>query len=157
MGNCCFNSDNIPDNINCKDIPKYIPQINKGRVIKVYDGDTVTIVGRIKNNPQLFKFSVRLNNIDCPEIKPKKNATDDTETLIANKAKDYVTNKILNKIIILENVNLDKYGRLLADVYYDGELINECLINKKLAVNYNGGTKKCPKNWQNYYNGKETI
>ena len=62
----------IPNTEENKDVPKYVPQIKKGRVIKVYDGDTITIVGYIKNNRELFKFSVRLNGLDCPEIKSKK-------------------------------------------------------------------------------------
>lgn len=145
---CC--TRRIPHLIDKKDIPKYVPQISRGRVINVYDGDTITIAGYVKNNSQLFKFSVRLNNIDCPEIKSKKSA-DKTEYSIACIARDFVKNMIINEIVNLEKVALDKYGRLLADVYFENKHINNLLLEKRLAVAYDGGTKKVPKNWNNYY------
>lgn len=153
MGNCYCYKKNIPTDIPIKEIKKYVPQIDRGRVVKVYDGDTITIVGYVKNNPELFKFNVRLNNIDCPEMK-SKNSKDKTEHKIAVLAQQHVENKILNKIVSLKKVNLDKYGRLLADVYFENELINDSLIKNKLAVKYDGGTKKCPKNWEKFYNDK---
>ena len=59
----------------------------------------------------------------------------------------------MNKIIELHNVETDKYGRLLADVVYKGENIGEQLIKNRLAVEYDGGTKKCPDNWRSFYEG----
>ena len=79
-------------------------------------------IGYVKNNSKLFKFSVRLNNIDCPEIKSKK-SPDKTEYEIAVKAKNYVQDLILNEIVNLKDVNLDKYGRLLANVYFNNEKV----------------------------------
>ena len=58
---------------------------------------------------------------------------------------------IINQIVNLEQVALDKYGRLLADVYFENKHINNLLLEKRLAVAYDGGTKKVPKNWNNYY------
>ena len=160
MGNCCkknlycvlkSNENNINNigNIDYKNIPKYVPEINEGKVINVYDGDTITIAGFVKNNPKLFKFSVRLNNIDCPEIKSKK-SEDKTEYEIAVKAKNYVQDLILNEIVNLKNVELDKYGRLLADVYFNNQNISDLLLSNNLAVQYGGKTKKVPKNWKNF-------
>tara|TARA_Y100000389_G_scaffold205055_1_gene262509 strand:+ start:4108 stop:4608 length:501 start_codon:yes stop_codon:yes gene_type:complete len=159
MGNCCkkyilgitVSSQNIkyPENLNSKNIPKYIPEINQGKVINIYDGDTITIAGYVKNNPKLFKFSVRLNNIDCPEIKSKK-SEDKTEYEIAVKAKNFVEDLILNEIVYFKNVALDKYGRLLADVYFNNQNISNLLLLNNLAVQYSGKTKKVPKNWKKY-------
>ena len=75
---CCKRGIPLQEDIG--NIPKYVPEINQGRVIKVYDGDTITVAGYVKNNPQLFKFSVRLHGIDCPEIKSKK-SNDKSESL----------------------------------------------------------------------------
>ena len=53
----------------------FIPKITYGKVIKVYDGDTITIACRIYNgyslveSPELYRFPVRLNGIDSPEMK----------------------------------------------------------------------------------------
>lgn len=130
--------------------PKYVPEITKGKVIKVYDGDTITIVGKVRYNPKIYKFSVRLNGLDCPEMRTK----DAKEKLIAVKARDYVANIILNKIITLKEVKLDKYGRLLAYVYYEKRCINSELIERNLAVSYDGGTKHVPADWEAYWKKK---
>jgi endonuclease YncB( thermonuclease family) len=55
--------------IQWEDTDEFIPPVNKGIVIKVYDGDTITIASKlpIKNSP-LYRFSVRLAGIDTPEM-----------------------------------------------------------------------------------------
>jgi endonuclease YncB( thermonuclease family) len=140
----------IPDTIDVKNVPKYIPQISEGRVVNVYDGDTIHIVGFVINNPQLFKFSVRLNGLDSPEIKSGKSA-DTTEKEIAILAQQYISNIVNGNIVTLKNVSLDKYGRLLADVYCNGIYLNKEIIDKRLAVCYDGGTKIVPMSWKKYY------
>jgi len=131
-----------------KDTIKFVPPIENVIVIKVYDGDTITIASKLPyNNSPMYRFSVRLNGIDCPEIKGK----DENEKQCAQIAKNLMTELVLNKIVTLKNVNTEKYGRILADVYI-GELnVNKHMIEKRLAVSYDGGTKKIPNNWLNYY------
>ena len=41
-------------------------------------------------------------------------------------ARDALSQKILNKIVVLKNVESEKYGRVLADVYLGEE--NICVI-----------------------------
>ena len=54
------------------DTLQFIPPVNTGQVIKVYDGDTITIAGHLPyDGSPLYRFSVRLNGIDCAEIKGK--------------------------------------------------------------------------------------
>ena len=93
---------------------------------------------------------MRLNGLDCPEMRTR----DVKEKLIAVKARDYVANIILNKIITLKEVKLDKYGRLLAYVYYEKRCINSELIERNLAVSYDGGTKHVPDDWEKYWKKK---
>ena len=64
---CCYSTTTIPG---WKDTIPFIPPISGGVVIKVYDGDTITIASKLpyKKSP-LYRFSVRLNGIDSPEIK----------------------------------------------------------------------------------------
>ena len=47
----------------------------------------------------------------------------------------------MNKEIILKNLKTEKYGRILADVYLDDLHLNQYMLDKKLAVKYDGGTK----------------
>ena len=152
-GNCYTNATLqkrvIPEVIDVKSLPKYIPQISEGRIISVYDGDTIHIAGFVINNPELFKFSVRLNGIDCPEMKSGK-SLDKTEHDVAVIAKSFLS-ELNNKIVALRNVGLDKYGRLLADVYFQERHLNKEMLDKRLAVKYDGGTKMVPACWETYH------
>lgn len=155
--NCCkeifTQQHSIPSGISKSEYPKYIPQITHGRVVDVYDGDTITIVGYVKYNPDLFRFSVRLNGIDCPEMKGKY----ENEKIVAKFAKQYVNDIIYDKIITLEDVSLDKYGRVLAKVMFGSRDIAKELVEKNMAVTYDGGTKICPDNWLSYYREKNQL
>jgi endonuclease YncB( thermonuclease family) len=138
--------------INWKDTIQFVPPVEKGVVIKVYDGDTITIASKLPYpTSPLYRFSVRLNGIDCPEIKGK----DENEKLCAQIAKQEMTELILNKIVTLKNVQTEKYGRILADVYIGDLHLNKHMIEKRLAVNYDGGTKISPSNWMDYYSKGE--
>ena len=66
-------------------------------------------------------------------------------------AREEVSKKILHKIVTLKNIQTEKYGRILADVYIDDLCINNYMIEKRLAIAYDGGTKISPSNWMNYY------
>ncbi len=131
-----------------KDTIQFVPPVEKGIVIKVYDGDTITIASKLPYPASpLYRFSVRLNGIDCPEIKGK----DEHEKHCAQIAKQEMSNLILNKVVTLKNVQTEKYGRILADVYIGDLQLNKHMIEKRLAVSYDGGTKISPSNWMNYY------
>lgn len=122
-----------------KDTKKFIPPITSGYVIKVYDGDTITVCNRlpIKNCNDIFRFSVRLDGIDTPEIK----RSSEKEKRLAIIARDALHDKIYNKHITLKNNKTEKYGRILSTIYLGDENINEWMIKNKYAVKYNGGTK----------------
>lgn len=143
------NKNYIEDGTDIKwdDTVEFTFPIQGGRVIKVYDGDTITIASKLPfvDSP-LYRLSVRLNGIDTPEIKGK---TEDEKTA-AKQVRDVLSNMILNKYITLANVQTEKYGRILADVYI-GELhINEWLVSERYAVKYDGGAKKVPESWLQY-------
>lgn len=141
----------IPLDIKLKDVPKFVPTIKKGRVLKVYDGDTITIVGYEEGSDELHKYSIRINGIDCPELKSKNK----NEVHIAKIARDMLALMIYKNIVSLENVKgLDKYGRLLCDVIYDDINVSKWMLEKRLAVEYDGGKKNSPECWLEYYNGK---
>ena len=60
------------NNIKWEDTVEFTFPIEGGRVIKVYDGDTITIASKLPfNDSPLYRLSVRLNGIDTPEIKGK--------------------------------------------------------------------------------------
>lgn len=136
-----------------EDTEPFIPPITHGKVIKVYDGDTITIAAMLPYEDSiLYRFSVRINGIDCPEMRTK----DKDEKKCALMAKSVIMEKAMDKIVLLENMQIEKYGRILADVICDGESLGDILLNARLAIKYNGGTKKPPDNWIKYYSHGET-
>ena len=145
---CCYR-EKIPDNLNPKDLPLFVPPLKTGKVIKVYDGDTITIASKVPGlyNSPIYKFSVRLNGIDTPEMRTK----DEDEKEIATLARDALSEKIMGKEIRLENIKTEKYGRVLCDIYLDKIHLNQWLIDEKYALPYDGGTKVIPKSWKKYH------
>lgn len=140
-----YNEMEYLDKINYENTTPFIPPITAGKVVKVYDGDTFTLAAKLPNTDgPVYRFTVRLNGIDTPEIKGKTA----TEKELAKRARDALSAMIMNKIVVLKNVITEKYGRLLADVYVDDTLcVNEYMITNKFAVKYDGGTKERPDDW----------
>ena len=51
---------------------EYIPNVREGKVIKVYDGDTITVGFYNTGDPTPYRISVRLLGIDTPEVLLRK-------------------------------------------------------------------------------------
>jgi endonuclease YncB( thermonuclease family) len=127
-------------------IPFTFP-ITGGQVIKVYDGDTITIASRLPyDDSPMYRLSVRLNGIDTPEIKGK---TSD-EKQAAKNVRDNLSQLILNKYVRLENIQSEKYGRILANVFIGDVNVNEWMIAERYAIKYDGGKKIKPVSWLSY-------
>jgi endonuclease YncB( thermonuclease family) len=140
--------------IKWEDTIEFTFPIKGGKVIKVYDGDTITIASKLPfDSSPVYRFSVRLNGIDTPEIKGKNITSDEKEAAII--VRDYVHKLIYNKYVKLENIKNEKYGRILADVYFDNINLNEHLIEMRYALKYDGGTKVKPVSWLNYIKSVE--
>lgn len=109
------------------------------KYVRNYDADTITF--DIPNVHPIIgdKISVRVRHIDTPEIKGKLPC----EKEAARSAKRLIENLLKNaKRIDLENVDKDKYFRLLADVIVDGKPIKDILLKNNLAYAYEGKTKQ---------------
>lgn len=96
-----------------------------GKIIKVSDGDTVTL-----EDNKGKKRRVRLNGIDCPEIGQE----------YGTEAAKYVRNIALNKYANVEIIGKDQYDRILGVLHIDGVNVNEALLKNGLAwvYKYNG-------------------
>jgi len=135
--------------IKWEDTVEFTFPIKGGRVIKVYDADTITIASKLPyNDSPMYRLSVRLNGIDTPEMKGK--GVEEEEKNAAKLARDFVSNLALNKYVRLENIESEKYGRILADVYIGDVYLNELLLKERYAVKYDGGTKITPISWAKY-------
>jgi endonuclease YncB( thermonuclease family) len=134
----------------CTALENYTQKTNKfslagyktyAKCVYVYDGDTIHVVFKSPNSNDFFKWNVRLTGIDTPEMKSKNIA----EKEKAVKSKEYLANKILNKIIIVDCGGFDKYGRLLATIYpqdNENKSLNDEMIECGHAKAYDGGTKE---------------
>jgi endonuclease YncB( thermonuclease family) len=146
---CCNNYDNTRDNkylvnVVYENTVPFVPPVNVGKVIKVYDGDTITIISKLPyTEGPIYRFLVRLNGIDSPEI--KGHTVNEKE--LARHSRDALSNLILGKIVTLKNISTEKYGRILADVYMGDLCINDWMLTNKYAVKYDGRTKNRPDEW----------
>jgi endonuclease YncB( thermonuclease family) len=90
----------------------------KAKVIGVKDGDSIEVL--LEENKNIV---IRLAEIDCPE----KNQP------YGKKAKAFVSDLIYNKEITFVKTDQDRYGRMVAKVYFKGEYLSETLIKNGLA------------------------
>lgn len=137
-------------------------QIFKGKVVDVYDGDSIKlvlpfIIKRTQNKYkifdkffkrndiiQLYKWNCRLAGLDTPEIRTRNLKEKDFGLEVRDKLRE----KILNNLLFIKCGVFDKYGRLLVTLY-DTEAnlkkdysVNQWLIDNNYAKEYNGGKKE---------------
>lgn len=132
-----------------------------GRVVQIYDGDTLKVVIRLFDG--YYKFNCRLNGIDTCEIKSKEpenklkairarnrvlHLVTNNETIQLDKAytKKEIDAMLENKVCLMwmKCGEFDKYGRLLCRIFETTDAdksIGDILIEEKLAYAYEGGTK----------------
>ena len=118
--------------------------VYRAHVTRVYDGDTLTATLDLGMNITR-KCSCRLSGVDTPEIRTKVAG----EKEAAYKARDRVRELVLDKWVTVHSIQKpDKYGRLLVRVWTEsGVCLNDLLLEEKLAVEYDGGTKISWANW----------
>ena len=112
--------------------------VTVSRIIGVYDGDTFRVDIDELSDIVGKNIAIRILGIDTPEIKGKC----DKEKQLAIKARDFTRSYLNNASSVqLSNLKRDKYFRLLADVYVDGESLAAALLANDLAVRYSGKKK----------------
>ena len=111
-------------------------------ITKVIDGDTIDVNFDLGFGVWLKNQRVRLKGIDTPEKR--------TKNPIEKKAGQLVTDYVTKSLPVGSFVKMtthkdedDKYGRLLVEVFLEnGDILNQVLIEKKLAVAYEGQNKQ---------------
>lgn len=105
--------------------------------ITVIDGDTLKAEWTVPY-PQLETIYLRINGIDAPELFHPKCQK---EKELAIQAKNELEN-ILKERIHYDILAWDKYGgRILINLFYNGQPISEYMVNKGLAIYYSGEKK----------------
>lgn len=107
----------VPKTSEGKFVQKY-PDVTVSRLLHVIDGDTF-VCDIDEHSPIAGKnISIRLRGINTPELRDK----DPEVRKSAYKAKERLEHLLTSaKMIELRNLGRDKYFRIDADVYIDGE------------------------------------
>ena len=102
-----------------------------GTVVKVADGDTLTV------NVDGEKTKIRLCGIDAPE---KAQALGEESKLLLEKL-------ALNKQVAFSEIERDRYGRTVAEVFVLGAsevFVNGDMVQNGMAYHYDRYSGKCP-------------
>lgn len=107
------------------------------QLVSVHDGDTIIV--NITNWPDIIgrRIPIRIKGIDAPELH------DESERVrhLAEKSKEFLSTKIGNSRIVLQDLERDKYFRINANVYVRGRDVGQALILSGYAKQYDGGKK----------------
>ena len=98
------------------------------KCVHVYDGDTIKVINNIE-------MTIRLVGIDAPELPLKKHLIGQPFCM---KAKEYLVDLVLNKMVDIKFYGKDRYGRSLGEVFVDGVNVNLIMIGAGLAEVYRG-------------------
>tara|TARA_A100001011_G_C14293053_1_gene837099 strand:+ start:851 stop:1174 length:324 start_codon:yes stop_codon:yes gene_type:complete len=98
-------------------------------VVKVYDGDTITVDIDLGFGIVLRKQKIRLYGINTPEVRGE-------EKELGKKVRDILREKILGETIIVKTIKdkKGKYGRWLGTIFHKEENINDWLLNEGHAL-----------------------
>lgn len=117
------------------------------KVVDVYDGDTCKVVFPLHD--KLYRWNVRLDGYDTPEMRPRKNKPNrEQEITAAKEAKKFLKDLVMKsseQLVYIKCKEFDKYGRLLADLFVcqdDKCSVNQMMIDNGYGYVYNGGKKK---------------
>jgi endonuclease YncB( thermonuclease family) len=91
-----------------------------GKVVGVIDGDSITVLHDGSQE------QIRLYGIDCPEKRQE----------FGNRAKQLTSSLVFGKLVEVEPMTVDRYGRTVAFVRVGNILVNEELIRQGLAWVY---------------------
>lgn len=103
----------------------------KARVVRVVDGDTLVLDVDLGFSVVLKGQTLRMARVNAPE---RKGAT----LTAGDKSKEALRARLEGKEVTIRTFRggEDKYGRILADVYLDGECVNDWLLQEGLAVSF---------------------
>lgn len=112
----------------------------QGRVVAVADGDTVTVLDDHK-----VQHKIRLAGIDAPE----------NGMPYGQRSKQYLSDLVFGKTVILEGDKVDRYGRTVAKVLLNGRDVNLAQIAAGMAWHYKKYEREQSSNDRMLYGAEE--
>lgn len=136
------------------DAPKFSLQGSQtGRVVGIHDGDTITCIVELEDS--FYKFPIRISGIDTCEMTSRDSLLRSKAFMARHRLFELITGNFTvdtlgwrkkdfdnyfqknYTLVQLECKEMDKYGRVLADIGNFGEI----LVKEGLAFVYDGGRK----------------
>jgi len=93
-----------------------------GEIVGITDGDTITVL----NSKTLKDVKIRLYGIDCPEGGQP----------FSKKAKQFTSKMVFGKVVEVKVMATDRYGRTVALVAVNKQILNEELLKAGYAWVY---------------------
>lgn len=112
------------------------------KILYIHDGDTVTVA--VQHRSKVWCIQLRMFGINAPELRVPENTVGRNHIILkAARAREALREKILNKFVLVEFHEQDKYGRWLATIYLCSsvlgkkkENVNEFMLSNGHAVRY---------------------
>lgn len=104
---------------------KQITEDFRATVVKVHDGDTITL----RWNERNFDFPLRFSLINAPELNEAR----------GHEVRDWLESKILNQEVDIKidaGNRVEKWGRLLGQIVLNGLDMGEELMNNGMATTF---------------------
>ena len=103
---------------------KQITEDFTAKVVKVHDGDTVTL----RTNFRDFDFPIRFVNIASPEL----------DEIGGKDSQSWLEKKLLNQEvdIVMSKSRVEKWGRLLGRVFFEGQDVGEESIEMGKSISW---------------------
>ncbi len=117
---------------------------NVCKVLYIVDGDTFRGAMETPGNHH-YLFTFRCHGINAPELHPRLHAPNRTDIVErAIKAKQFLVEKINNKVCKITIHGMDCFGRLLTTIFVDGESVsvNDQMLRDGLVVSFMPSTSK---------------
>jgi micrococcal nuclease len=124
---------------------KFTPEFSSCEYYSLIDGDTIKIKGMLKIPAGPLQWSLRLNGIDTPESR----TTNKEEKAAGLLAKEVMKRILENNPIRIEVTGLDKYGRLLGNIYANEVNLSDWMVENGFACKYIGKKKEDYRIWFN--------
>ena len=113
----------------------------KCKILRIVDGDTVDVDIDLGFGVWLHKERVRMMGIDTPESR----TSDKEEKVYGMLSKNFVKDTLpigSMQILRTHKDKTGKFGRILGDFLIENKSLGDIMVDKSLAVRYNGENKE---------------
>ena len=108
----------------------------------VTDGDTLVVNSKRQRTPCVGGTRVRLFGIDAPELKQKCKAPGGGDFLCGRAAAAFLLEPVRDRTVECRGNSEDRYGRLIATCFIDGENLNAMMVGEGWALAYRDYSNK---------------